>query len=79
MADDREPVDCAACGAKDLKHFFLCDETEGAWCPACFGHTPCGRDEHGEGCPTQVFEDVDRAPDERHGDDGRDWSEGPNG
>lgn len=56
MADDREPVTCTACGAKDLQHFLMCDETLGEWCPECFDKTPCGKGEHGEGCSTSVFE-----------------------
>jgi hypothetical protein len=50
---------CARCSNECTKHHFMCDRStrDEAWCPECFPATPCGRDEHGEGCPTQVFGD----------------------
>lgn len=49
---------CANCGKDCTAHFWMCDhrdEIDTFWCPDCFNLTPCGRGDHGEGCPTQVF------------------------
>lgn len=56
MADKREK--CATCEADCTAHHFMCDEepsVDAVYCPECFGDTPCGKGEHGEGCMTQVF------------------------
>lgn len=52
---------CAKCSKECTNHYFMCDEaqpnpdnTDPVVCPECFPTTPCGRGEHGEGCPTQV-------------------------
>jgi hypothetical protein len=40
----------------------MCDEAvssneqDPVWCQECFEKTPCGKGEHGEGCPTLVQE-----------------------
>lgn len=52
---------CSKCGADCKAHHFMCDRMEGQWCGPCFDRTPCGRGKHGEGCPTQVFDDGKRA------------------
>lgn len=48
---------CAACGSA-VRAYYMCDreETDAIWCDDCFAKTPCGRGDHGEGCPTYVFE-----------------------
>lgn len=52
-------VNCVSCGEDCSQLHFMCDYSENvgdAWCPECFATTPCGKGEHGEGCPTQVCE-----------------------
>lgn len=55
---------CCACGVEQSPGapFFYCDESPqgdqaGPWCGPCFDKTPCGREEHGEGCETMMFSD----------------------
>jgi len=48
-------VTCSACSKDTTRHYLMCDEAVGEWCPECFDTTPCGRGEHGEGCATAVF------------------------
>lgn len=50
-----EKVICSTCGTDCSNQFWMCDEIEGTWCPECFDKTPCGKGEHGEGCPTQAL------------------------
>lgn len=59
-------VRCSKCGVDCTFRHWMCDRREGTWCSHCFGKTACGKGSHGEGCPTQVFEDAesDREPDE---------------
>lgn len=49
---------CFECGADCKKYHWMCDEAASfgfpQWCPECFEKTPCGRGDHGEGCPTMV-------------------------
>lgn len=47
---------CSQCSKPLLGYYCLCDRSDGQWCGDCFETTPCGKGEHGEGCPTQVFE-----------------------
>lgn len=51
-----DPTVCTVCGWP-VMIYNLCDVEEGAWCELCFPSTPCGKGEHGEGCPTHVIED----------------------
>lgn len=54
----RPPVKCATCGTDCSAMFAMCDEEMKEWCPPCFEATPCGKGEHGEGCPTFAFDDL---------------------
>jgi len=58
-ADPADPL-CSGCGkpieAGDNQWF--CDEVEGQWHGPCFNDTACGREEHGEGCPTLMVSDA---------------------
>ncbi len=48
---------CAEC-SKTANPACFCDRSgDGVWCRQCFALTPCGRDEHGEGCPTIMWSD----------------------
>jgi len=48
---------CSSCN-KDITHqYMMCDIEEGQWCIECFELTPCGKEEHGEECPTMVTEE----------------------
>jgi hypothetical protein len=50
---------CQNCETDCTMNHFMCDkEAEGVWCPECFEQHPCGKGDHGEGCPTQVFQDT---------------------
>jgi hypothetical protein len=55
MADS---VLCSTCHTDCTNHHWLCDMQDGAWCGTCFSRKPCGIGKHGEGCPTQVFDDA---------------------
>lgn len=48
-------VKCDNCGAKPLKHYFMCDEDECWICCECFGSSRCFN-EHEEECSTEVIE-----------------------
>ncbi len=54
---ETETITCSDCGKDCSLHYYMCDETEGEWCPKCFKKTPCGKGKHGEGCETGVFSD----------------------
>lgn len=49
---------CITCGV-GVSVYMLCDEDDpgGPFCETCFSAHPCGKGEHGEGCPTSVFDD----------------------
>lgn len=49
---------CATCKCA-VTSYAMCDRAEGdlVWCLDCFAETECGNGWHGEGCPTNVFED----------------------
>lgn len=55
-----EPLHCCVCGDRigdgcDKNVIYFCDKaSDGAWCGTCFDATPCGKEEHGEGCPTMA-------------------------
>ena len=51
------PVKCVNCEKDASRHYVMCDEDEGAWCPECFEKTACAAGVHGEGCRTDVFSD----------------------
>jgi hypothetical protein len=52
---------CGKCGKPLRGHYLACDRTMKEYCEDCFEKTPCGKGKHGEGCPTQIFEDSDHA------------------
>lgn len=64
MSDEQKHDDksCQKCGvALPVRHpgkryeaYFFCDIDGGPFCGSCFEKHPCGREEHGEGCPTAV-------------------------
>jgi len=52
---------CKTCGDV-VQIYHMCDIDEGPWCSGCFLDTPCGKGEHGEGCPTNVWDDNPELP-----------------
>lgn len=56
-------AECFTCGVPVIvkgEPGCMCDRNTRAgrvWCAKCFQNKPCGRGEHGEGCPTMVFSD----------------------
>ena len=60
MADGThiEIVRCCNCERDCSRHYWMCDEDDGEFCPACWGNTACSQGVHGEGCATQVFSDA---------------------
>lgn len=61
MTCEKEQLLCVNCGEDCTNQHFMCDRAEGQWCPECFGDTPCGKGDHGEGCPTGVLTVEDAA------------------
>lgn len=59
------PVLCKTCGKDCSAQRMTCDSTDEdvSWCPECFNDTPCGKGEHGEGCPTMLIEVAETVPD----------------
>ena len=51
----RDGFYCAVCKKPLIGIYYMCDEEMKDYCPDCFWKTPCGRGDHGEGCPTKVF------------------------
>lgn len=51
------PVVCDRCGKDCTSNYWMCDRLMAQWCSECFAKSPCGKGKHGEGCPTQVFDD----------------------
>ena len=48
---------CSCCGEL-ISIYHMCDREEGLWCSDCFDALPCGKGEHGDCCPTTVFDDI---------------------
>lgn len=49
-------MNCTLCSEELGNHYFMCDVTGGSYHPDCFDQTPCGKGEHGEGCPIHVMD-----------------------
>lgn len=47
---------CSSCNEQTKVYFFCDRDADGQFCPSCFEGHPCGKGEHGEGCPTKVFD-----------------------
>lgn len=59
MADESaDSSRCCNCKRDCTRHHWYCDQTDdGPWCDECWDNTACAQGAHGEGCPTQVFND----------------------